>query len=64
MGGWEDGWPNFSPMVIGNIQSKDGPRRAIYALIDQILNSSDDKVVLIPHVRLNFSDDMDDAADL
>lgn len=61
--GWEDGKMvglNFSPMVIGNIQSKDGPRRAIYALIDQILNSSDDKVVLIPHVRLNFSDDMDE----
>lgn len=51
---------NFSPMVMGKIQDKQGPREAIYNLVDHILNNTNDKIVLIPHVRLNFSDDMDE----
>lgn len=61
--GWEEGKMvglNFSPMVMGNVQKKDGPRKAICALIDHILESGDEKIVLIPHVRLSFSDDMDE----
>lgn len=61
--GWKDGKMvglNFSPMVMGNVQRKDDSRKAIYALIDYILNSGEDNVVLIPHVRLGFSDDMDE----
>lgn len=51
---------NFSPMVLDNVQEKEEARKAVYALIDYILDSSEDKVVLIPHVRLSFSDDMDE----
>ncbi|MBQ2173590.1 MAG: polysaccharide pyruvyl transferase family protein, partial [Alphaproteobacteria bacterium] len=61
--GWEDGKMvglNFSPMVMGDLQEKDSPRKAIYALIDSILANSEDKIALIPHVRLSFSDDMDE----
>lgn len=60
---WEDGKMigiNFSPMVMGSMAEKDGPREAICALIDHILQSGDNKVVLIPHVRLSFCDDMDE----
>lgn len=59
--GWEDGKMvglNFSPMVMGTLQDKEGPRKAIYELVDHILKESDNKVVLIPHVRLSFNDDM------
>lgn len=51
---------NFSPMVMREVQEKDGPRQAICKLVDHILETGDDKVVLIPHVRLSFSDDMDE----
>jgi polysaccharide pyruvyl transferase WcaK-like protein len=61
--GWEDGKMvglNFSPMVMGDMQEKDEPRKAIYTLVDHILGTGKDKIVLIPHVRLSFSDDMDE----
>ncbi len=61
--GWEDGKMvgiNFSPMVMGNIKEngKDSLRQSIDSLISHILKNSDEKIVLIPHVRLSFSDDM------
>lgn len=59
--GWENGnmvGLNFSPMVMGNMQEKNEPRKAVYELVDYILEKSDDKIVLIPHVRLSFSDDI------
>ena len=62
-----DGWEpekmiglNFSPMVMGNIADKDGPRHAIDSLVEHILDSTDDKIILIPHVRISFTDDMDE----
>lgn len=61
--GWEPGKMiglNFSPMVMGNIAEKDGPRHAIDGLIEHILDSTDDKIILIPHVRISFTDDMDE----
>jgi polysaccharide pyruvyl transferase WcaK-like protein len=61
--GWEDNnmiGLNFSPMVMGDMKDKETPRKAIYSLIEHILNTSDDKIVLIPHVRLSFNDDMDE----
>lgn len=60
---WEQGKMiglNFSPMVMGQLQDKDGPRKAIYGLIEYILENSNEKIVLIPHVRLSFNDDMDE----
>lgn len=61
--GWKEGKMvglNFSPMVMGSMREKDSPRKAICGLVDYILESSDDRIMLIPHVRLSFSDDMDE----
>ncbi len=61
--GWENGKMvglNFSPMVMGQIKDKEAPREAVCNLVDHILNTSDDKITLIPHVRLSFNDDMDE----
>lgn len=60
---WKDGEMvglNFSPMVMGDLKDKEGPRKAIYNLIDHIIENSKDKIVLIPHVRLSFNDDIDE----
>ena len=51
---------NFSPMVMSNMVDKSKPRKALYKLIDHILTTSKDKIVLVPHVRLPFSDDIDE----
>lgn len=61
--GWEEEKMiglNFSPMVMGNIKDKSGPRKAIEEVVKHILKTSDNKVVLIPHVRLSFNDDIDE----
>ena len=60
--GWREGHTvgvNFSPMVMSNIGVKDGTRKAIRELIEAIM-ASGDSVALIPHVRLSFSDDVDE----
>lgn len=60
---WEQGKMiglNFSPMVIGEIEKKEETRTAISNLIEHILNTSDNKIVLIPHVRLSYNDDVDE----
>lgn len=51
---------NFSPMVMSNMADKSKPRKALYKLIEYILTTSKDKIVLVPHVRLPFSDDIDE----
>ncbi len=61
--GWTEGKMiglNFSPMVMGERkeQDKEQLRKAVDALIEHILNNGDEKIVLIPHVRLFLSDDM------
>ncbi len=61
--GWQEGRMiglNFSPMVMGQMKDKEAPRQAVFNLVEHVLNSSEDKVVLIPHVRLSFNDDMDE----
>lgn len=58
---WEEGKMiglNFSPMVMGNVSNKDESRNAICKLIEHILKTTDNKIVLVPHVRLSFSDDL------
>lgn len=51
---------NFSPMVMGSMNNKQETRKAVCDLVEHILNNSDEKIVLIPHVRLPFSDDIDE----
>lgn len=51
---------NFSPMVMGErkTEEKEKFRCAVDSLVEHILKYSDEKIVLIPHVRLFLSDDM------
>lgn len=61
--GWEENKMiglNFSPMVMGSLTDKGAPRRAIDALVEHILSTGGDQIVLIPHVRIRFTDDMDE----
>lgn len=59
--GWTEGKMvglNFSPMVMSNIKDKDKPRKSICSLVSHILSTTDDNIVLVPHVRLSFNDDI------
>lgn len=61
--GWEDNnmvGINFSPMVMGNIANKDEIRKSMISLVHHILNTTDNSIVLVPHVRLSFNDDLDE----
>lgn len=61
--GWEHGRMiglNFSPMVMGNVTAKEETRAAVYHLVEHILENTEDKIALIPHVRLSFNDDVDE----
>lgn len=62
-----DGWKaghmiglNFSPMVMGTIARKDSIRLAVQRLIEHILDTTDHRIVLIPHVFLPFTNDLDE----
>lgn len=60
---WEKGnmiGLNFSPMVMGEMRDKDTPRKAIDELVRYILKETNQNIVLIPHVRLSFNDDIDE----
>ena len=60
--GWYEGRMiglNFSPMVMGNVKGKEQTRKAVYELVEYIL-ATGDNVALIPHVRLSFSNDMEE----
>lgn len=61
--GWEQNKMiglNFSPMVMGKLKNKATAREAIDKFVHYVLDNSDDKIVLIPHVRLDFNDDMEE----
>lgn len=48
---------NFSPMVMGQLTDKNKVRDGFEALIKHILITGNEKIALISHVRLPFSDD-------
>lgn len=57
---WEPGNTiglNFSPMVMGQLTDKEAVRDGFEALIKHILETGNEKIALISHVRLPFSDD-------
>ncbi|MDO5397160.1 MAG: polysaccharide pyruvyl transferase family protein [bacterium] len=59
---WKEGQMvgiNLSPMILNYTKNKEQVVKSIYALIDYILNETDMNVVLVPHVRLSYTDDMD-----
>ena len=50
---------NLSPMILNYTEEREKVVESIYALIDHILGTTDMNVVLVPHVRLAVTDDMD-----
>lgn len=50
---------NLSPMILNYTEEREKVVSSIYALIDHILGTTDMNVVLVPHVRLPVTDDMD-----
>ena len=48
---------NFSPMVMGQLKNKTAAREGFETLIKHILETGSEKIALISHVRLPFSDD-------
>ena len=50
---------NFSPMMMGNIIDKAAIRNSLLNLVEYILRK-DFNVLLIPHVRLHFNDDINE----
>lgn len=50
---------NLSPMILNYTEEREKVVESIYALIDHILGTTDMNVVLVPHVRLPVTDDMD-----
>lgn len=60
--GWKEGQMvgiNLSPMILNYTKNREQVVKSIYALIDHILSTTEMNVVLIPHVRLSYTDDMD-----
>ncbi len=50
---------NLSPMILNYTEEREKVVESIYALINHILGTTDMNVVLVPHVRLPVTDDMD-----
>ena len=50
---------NLSPMILNYTENRDKVVESVYALIDHILSTTEMKVLLVPHVRLAVTDDMD-----
>lgn len=50
---------NLSPMILNYTENRDKVVESVYALVDHILKSSEMNVLLVPHVRLPVTDDMD-----
>ena len=60
--GWREGQMvgiNLSPMILNYTENRDKVVESIYALVDYILGNTEMNIVLIPHVRLPVTDDMD-----
>ncbi len=59
---WKEGQMvgiNLSPMILNYTQNREHVVESIYALVDHILQTTEMNVVLVPHVRLSYTDDMD-----
>ena len=50
---------NLSPMALDFTEHKKEVVDSIYALIDHVLKDTDMNIVLIPHVRISYTDDID-----
>ena len=50
---------NLSPMILNYTENRDKVVESVYALVDHILATSEMGVLLVPHVRLRVTDDMD-----
>ena len=50
---------NLSPMILNYTEEREKVVASIYALVDHILGTTDMNVLLVPHVRLPVTDDMD-----
>lgn len=50
---------NLSPMILNYTEEREKVVESIYALVDHILGTTDMNVLLVPHVRLAVTDDMD-----
>ena len=60
--GWREGQMvgiNLSPMILNYTENRDKVVESIYALVDYILGNTEMNIVLVPHVRLPVTDDMD-----
>ena len=60
--GWREGQMvgiNLSPMILNYTENREKVVESIYALVDHILDTTEINVVLVPHVRLAVTDDMD-----
>lgn len=60
--GWKKGQMvgvNLSPMILNYTENREQVVNSIYSLIDYILNETEMNVVLVPHVRLPYTDDME-----
>ena len=60
--GWREGQMvgiNLSPMILNYTENREKVVESIYALVDHILDTTEMNVVLVPHVRLAVTDDMD-----
>ena len=59
---WKEGQMvgiNLSPMILNYTENRQQVVKSIYALIDFIVNNTDMNVVLVPHVRLPYTDDLE-----
>lgn len=59
---WKEGQMvgiNLSPMILNYTKNKEQVVKSIYALINYIINNTEMNIVLVPHVRLSYTDDMD-----
>ena len=50
---------NLSPMILNYTENREKVVESVYALIDHILSTTEMNVLLVPHVRLAVTDDMD-----
>ena len=60
--GWREGQMvgiNLSPMILNYTEKREKVVESIHALVDYIIDRTEMNIVLVPHVRLSYTDDMD-----
>lgn len=50
---------NLSPMILNYTSEREKVVKSIHALVDHILENTKMSVLLVPHVRISYTDDMD-----